>query len=187
MPETNPTAASEQRVRHVFDALKLLRSVEEELAQPLGKGDPVLTARQKELRGYIDVLMRQELRRKPRFTVLDRKTDSGLSMAVEVAFRDAVQFYEGLRLSLSKAGIFIKTDNLLPIDTLLTMTCRLEAEGVSFTVAGKVIWINPRETQDRPQGMGVKLYKLSSIQRQILEDFMAGTVVASALQHLGTS
>lgn len=175
---------AEQRVSNFFEALKALRVAEDLASQPLGKGDPVLAARIKELKGYIDVFLKAEIGRKPRLVVLEqRRSDDGV-LPVEVYFRDAVQFFDALSLSLSKGGIFIKTDSLLAIDTLLALSCKLEAEGVHFKVSGKVIWINPRESQGRPQGMGVKLHKLTTVQRQILADFMAGELPPSALEHL---
>ncbi|MBM4394943.1 MAG: hypothetical protein FJ087_04555 [Deltaproteobacteria bacterium] len=109
MPDTfaGPTSGgpvTEQRIGSFFEALKALKSAEEMASQPLGKGDPLLAARIKELKGYVDVFLKAEIGRKPRFVVLDRRTDSGVTMAVDLVFKDAVQLYDGLSLSLSKGG-----------------------------------------------------------------------------------
>jgi uncharacterized protein (TIGR02266 family) len=177
------TAVPEQRVAGFFEALRALRKAEEEAARPYGKGDPVLAARIKELKGYRDVFLKAEAPRRPRFTVLDRKEKAGEPVQVEVSFTNSIQFFEGLELSLSKGGLFVKTDGLVPIDTVLDMQCNLEEE-VGFRIQAKVIWLNPRESAGRPAGMGLKLFKLSSIQRQILIDFMNGELPADALTHL---
>lgn len=178
------TPAREQKVGNFFEAIRTMKSVEDELARPLGKGDPVLTARLRELRGYVDVFLKAEAPRRPRFVVTTARSEAGAPQGVEASFADGVQFYEALNLSLSKGGLFIKTESLLPIDALLDMDCRLEAEGVSFKVAAKVIWLNPREAQGRPAGMGLKLYRLSTVQRQVLTDFMNGDLPPEALEHL---
>lgn len=177
-------AAHEAYVTNFFEALHELRRVEAELDTPYGKGDALLAARQKELRGYRDVFLKAEAPKRPRFTILDRRADPGDPTRVELHFANAIQFYESLDLSLSKGGLFIKTESLLPIDTLLDTDCHLEEEEVNFRVSAKVIWLNPRDTQGRPVGMGLKLFRLSSIQRQVLADFMNGEMPASTLSHL---
>ena len=176
--------ASDIHVTSFFEAVKALRGAEDEESRPLGKGDPLLAARIKELKGYVDVFLKAEAPRRPRFNVTERKADPGSAVSVEASFTDAVQLYEALTLSLSKGGVFIKTEALLPIDALLDVTCKLEREDIAFKVAAKVIWINPRESQGRPAGMGLKLYKLSSVQRQVVTDFMNGDLPPAALTHL---
>lgn len=172
------------RVGGFFECLQALKKVEEEAASPYGKGDPVVAAKLKELRGYKDVFLKAEGPRRPRFNITDRKADPNAPVPVEIVFSTAVQFYEGLELSLSRGGLFVKTEGLLPIDAIVEATCRIEDEDVSFKVSAKVIWLNPRETQGRPAGMGLKLFRLSTIQRQLLADFMTGDMPAAALTNL---
>lgn len=143
-----------------------------------------MAARLKEVEAYIEVFLKTVQSRRPVFRLLEHPADTKTPTKVELLFEDAVQFYEALALSFSKGGIFIKTESLLPIDSLLTIEVRLKAEDIVFTVSGKVIWVNPRESQGRPVGMGVKFYKLSSIQRQVLDDFMAGDLPPQSLTHL---
>lgn len=180
-------ASQEAHVTNFFEALYELRRVETEMDTPYGKGDATLATRQKELRGYRDVFLKAEAPKRPKFTVLDRRADPNDPTKVELHFANAIQFYESLALSLSKGGLFIKTEALLPIDTVLDATCHLEEEEVKFRVSAKVIWLNPRETQGRPVGMGLKLFRLSSIQRQVLSDFMNGDMPPSTLAHLTES
>jgi uncharacterized protein (TIGR02266 family) len=176
--------AGEVRIKGFFEAIRELKRVEGELETPFGKGDPVLTAKAKELRAYKDVFLKAEAPRRPKFTVVERKADPNAPLKVELGFTTGVQFYEGLDLSLSKGGVFVKTEDLLPIDTLLDCEVRLEDEDIRFHVSAKVIWLNPRDTQGRPSGMGLKFFRQSSIQRQVLTDFMSGEMPAQALSHL---
>jgi Tfp pilus assembly protein PilZ len=184
----NPSAGDPARpqvlVGSFFDCLRTLKVTEEEAASPYGKGDALIAAKLKELKGYRDVFMKAQAPRRPRFNIIDRKADPGAIVPVEILFSSAVQFYEGLDLSLSRPGLFIKTDSLLAIDTLLEARCVIEDEGINFKMSAKVIWLNPRETQGRPAGMGLKLFRLSTIQRQLLSDFMVGDVPTSALANL---
>ena len=169
----NDASRPSTHVTGFFDCLRALKKVEEEAASPYGKGDPVVAAKVKELRGYREVFLKAEAPRRPKLTITDRKVDPGAPVPVQIDFTTGVQFYEGLELSLSRGGLFIKTESLLPIDTLLEAKCVIEDEGVSFKVSAKVIWLNPRETQGRPAGMGLKFFRLSTIQRQLLMDFMS--------------
>ncbi len=183
-PAGTTGAGGELRVGGFFDALRTRRELREQASRPLHRGDPVLTARLREVEAYVEVFLKTLAPRRPVFRLLEHPADPQTPTKVELVFEDAVQFYEALTLSFSKGGLFIKTESLLPIDSLLTLAVRLTADNVEFTVSAKVIWINPRESQGRPVGMGVKFYKLSSIQRQVLDDFMAGDLPAQSLVHL---
>jgi Tfp pilus assembly protein PilZ len=181
---TGDSTRPEVHVASFFECLRALKVVEEEAASPYGKGDPLIAAKFKELKGHRGVFLKAQAARRPKFTVTERKADPGAPVPVEISFTSAVQFYEGLELSLSRPGLFVKTDALLPIDTILEAKCLIEDEEISFKISSKVIWLNPRETQGRPAGMGLKLFRLSSIQRQLLIDFMVGDVPTAALTNL---
>ena len=175
---------TEERVHGFFEALKTRKKLEAQSRQPMTRDDPLVKIRLKEIDAYVDVFMKSEALRRPRFTLLKAQTDPNAVTLVSVEFRDAVQFYEGLALSLSTGGIFIKTKSLLPIDSILNMEVNVKQEEISFTVSGKVIWVNPRESQGRPTGLGSKFFKLSTIQRQIVTDFMSGELDVDSLGHL---
>lgn len=171
-------------VADFFDALKQIKRLEAEAQQPHGKGDPVITKRIQELKGYRDVFLKAEGPRRPRMTILERKADPAEPMSVEFAFSTGVQFYEGLSLSLQPGGLFVKTGELLPIDSLLDCTVRLEQEDIQFRISAKVIWINPRDSAGKPAGMGLKFPKIGPMQRQVLSDFLVGDLPAAALVNL---
>lgn len=179
-----PPSQGEARISNFFDALKLQREMTALASSPLHRGDQSLQIKIKEVESYIDVFLKSLLNRRPEFSLLEHQVNPQTPTKVRVVFRDAVHFYEALFLSFSKGGIFLKTESILPIDSLLTLKIELKRENIEFTVSGKVIWVNPRESQGRPAGLGVKFYKLSTIQRQILDDFMNGQVPPEALVHL---
>ena len=183
-PSPAPVGANELHVNDFFDALRILKGLEADAVSPAGKGDPIVGARIKELRGYVDVFLKSEGPRRPLLRSLDPSPEPGAPLKVEIVFRDAVQFYSGLAMSLSKGGLFVKTDVQFPMDTQLDLSCKLEKEVVDFSVSAKVIWVNPREAQGLPAGMGVKFNKQTAVQRQLLADFMNGEIPAEALAHL---
>lgn len=167
-----------------FEGLRVLKDLEEQASRPLGKGDPLLQAKIREVRTYLDTYMKMKAKTKPEIRTQEEIPEPGKPIPLVVEFEDAIHFYEGLSLSLAKGGIFIKSDVLLQIDTLLELDIRLRKENLGFKVSGKVIWMNPNETQGKPAGMGIKFYKLTSNQRQILNDFLAGGVTPEILTML---
>lgn len=177
-------APPEERVHGFFEALKARKKLDEQARQPMTRDDPMVKTRLKEIGAYVDVFMKSEALNRPRFSLLEAQADPNAVTRVSVEFRDAIQFYEGLALSLSTGGIFIKTESLLPIDSILNMEVFVKQEDITFTVSGKVIWVNPRESQGRPTGLGIKFFKMSTIQRQILADFMSGELDMESLGHL---
>ena len=187
-PPSSPSSGSIPKtdlfVGSLFDCLRLLKKAEAEANTPYGRGDPILSTRIKELRSYKDVLLKQVAGLRPKVTVTEKKGEEA-THDVEVVFPSGLSFYEALELSLSKGGIFIKTEQILPIDTVLDLNVVIEEEHISFKVQGKVVWINPRDTQGRPAGMGLKLPKISSAGRELLLDFLAGDVPVVVLAHLG--
>jgi len=177
-------SGTEQRIRGFFDAIRTRCKLEEDESSPLRRDDGVLDTKLREVRAYIDVYLRTEASRRPKFSLLEAQADPNIETRVSVEFSHVIQFYEALALSLNTGGIFIKTESLLPIDSLLEMAVTLKQEKIEFRVSGKVIWVNPRESQGRSTGLGIKFFKLSSIQRQILQDFMEGELEIEALGHL---
>jgi len=181
-PSTPPDV--EITVSSFLEAVRILREMEIESQTPLRAKDPIFAARKKQIETYISVFLKSVEQKRPLLKLLETPQDPKLPIKAEVVFEDIVHFYEALKLSFGKGGIYIKTDVLLPIDSVLDLKVSISAEDVSFKVAGKVIWVNPRATQGRPAGLGIKFYKLSPLQRQVLEDFMAGMLPPDALPHL---
>ncbi|HOU52720.1 MAG TPA: PilZ domain-containing protein [Myxococcota bacterium] len=177
-------AVNETYIGSLFDCIRALRKAEQEATTPYGRGDPILATRIKELRTYRDVLLKQAATQKPRMTLTEKKNEEA-SYDMALVFPSGLLFYEALDLSLSKGGLFVKTDQILPIDTVVDLKCTIEEEQIEFRIQGKVVWINPRETAGRPAGMGLKFPRITNMQRQMLLDFLSGEIPLAALAHMG--
>ena len=175
-----------QTVSGFFDALRLMNEKRTLLSEPGHKGDPVLESQLKELEAYVRAYLKAILPVRPKVSILgEEKNERGESrLRMRVEFEDLVHFYEAVTKSLGKGGLFIKTDQVLPINTLLVLEVLIRKEGIELTLSAKVIWVNPKDSPERPMGIGVKLYRLSSLQRQVLEDFKKGELGAEAIHHL---
>jgi len=98
---------------------------------------------------------------------VDREEDASVagSEAVEASQRQlrAVRVRYGLDRpteaaetdDLSEGGLFIRTDEPMPIGTNLHL--RLEADGFGIPLKGIVRWLREEEEDGRPRGMGIRL------------------------------
>jgi len=67
-------------------------------------------------------------------------------------------------LNINAGGLFVETDRLHPVDTLLTLEITLPAQKPPFRVRGRVAWVNHPEwvkTSSLPSGMGIQFVEIS--------------------------
>jgi uncharacterized protein (TIGR02266 family) len=177
-------SVQEIRVSGFFEAIDRLAAFKAEALLPSGKSDPILAQRIKELELYRDAFLAQVAKRRPDFSVIEQSKDAGAPIVLEIGYSSGLEFYEGLSLSLNRGGLFVKTEALLPIDSMLDLTVKVEDIHIEFKVTAKVIWINPRETSARPIGLGLKFPKMTNDQRALLEEYMQGSVPTATLADL---
>ncbi len=178
------SSVQEIHVTTFFEAIDQIAGLKAEALLPSGRNDPLLTRRLKEIEAYRDAFLDQVSRRRPNLHIVEQSKEPGVPIVANLAYSSGIELYEGLSLSLSRGGLFIKTDILLPIDSVLHLTLLIEDIKVSFKVTAKVIWINPRESAGRPIGIGVKFPKFTNDQRALLEEFMQGSAPPATLSDL---
>ncbi len=86
-----------------------------------------------------------------------RKTDRIENM-IEVVYQTTEQFYKAYSTNIGGGGLFIKTRDLLPVNTMVNLKFTLPDENEPIQTAGKVVW--QRETEEK--GMGVQFKNLNS-------------------------
>lgn len=102
--------------------------------------------------------------------------------SVEVKFRTTSSFLFAYSVNLSKGGIFLETDNLLPVGSELTLKLRIGTAGV-YDVRGRVSWVRERSDEPgaRPPGIGVQFHDLDdaigSVIDQLVTTFRGLTVL----------
>lgn len=178
------SSVQEIHVTTFFEAIDHVAGLKAEALLPSGRSDPLLARRIKEIESYRDAFLAQVSRRRPEFHIREQSKEPGVPVIASLSYSSGIEFYESLTLSLNRGGLFIKTEVLLPIDSLLDLTILVEDVKISFHVTAKVIWINPRESAGRPIGIGVKFPKFSNDQRALLEEFMQGSAPAATLADL---
>jgi uncharacterized protein (TIGR02266 family) len=67
-------------------------------------------------------------------------------------------------LNVNRGGLFVETDRLYPVDTLLTIEFTPPAHTSNIRVKGRVAWVNHPEwvkTSTLPSGMGIQFLDLT--------------------------
>jgi uncharacterized protein (TIGR02266 family) len=100
---------------------------------------------------------------------------------VDCSTRDA--FVSNRVTNLSRGGLFIKSDQPLPVATEVDLTLTLPGSESPVKACGRVIWnYDIKKGSSRMvRGMGIKLLDLESDERQRLEEYIA------ALQPVGAA
>jgi type IV pilus assembly protein PilZ len=83
-----------------------------------------------------------------------------------------IVFIKSHTLNISNGGLFLKTDNPLPIDSVVTLRMRLPGETEPMEIQGCVVWSNPKGNNNAfPSGMGIQFIGMNSEHRIKIDVF----------------
>lgn len=88
---------------------------------------------------------------------------------------DPVKLRPGQVVNLNTGGLFVETDRLHPVDTLLILEFTLPAGASPIRCKGRVSWVNHPEwikTSTLPYGMGIQFLDLSEEAEAAVRDFI---------------
>ena len=93
-------------------------------------------------------------------------------VTVNHEFRSVDQFIVEYVQNISKGGVFIKSDNPLPVGTLVNLRFTVILDELeTIEGVGKVAWVAPSGSQQQP-GMGVVFTELTSYSKKLLEKLL---------------
>jgi uncharacterized protein (TIGR02266 family) len=155
-----------QITRTLSRSMALLYPVRTELARALGMG----------VRDEITApFLLDSTRIKPSSppTDDDRREDLRLEIEVDVGIEGDHTFFTGRMGDLSRGGLFVATDDPLPVETELLLSFLLP-DGYRVTAEAVVAWIRiPRYRPDElPSGMGIKFVELSEKDAHAIGHFL---------------
>lgn len=90
--------------------------------------------------------------------------------------KDPKKMRAALALNINSGGLFVETDRLYPVDTLLTIEFQLPDQGAPFQVCGRVAWVNHPEwvkSSKLPSGMGIQFVALAADIVAAVRDYTA--------------
>jgi type IV pilus assembly protein PilZ len=101
----------------------------------------------------------------------DRRQHRRYQVCLSVDYSDGDHFLFAYIENISEMGIFIRTDNPLPVGTELTLRFRLKGADL-LELDGEVTWVNPVRPggENLNPGMGVRFLDLSPDQREQVVD-----------------
>lgn len=102
-------------------------------------------------------------------------------------FTAAIRYFEWDRpreahaSEISAGGLFLRTRELLPEGSFITLRLLLPGAGHAFTVLGKVVHVmRGSHVGHKPAGMGVEFLDIGARERCRIEDYVASRLVAAA-------
>ena len=102
-------------------------------------------------------------------------TDQGSSV-ITCSFKNEHALYSAFMPYIKNGGLFIRTDNILPLATEVQLSLILMDDTEPYLVEGKVVWITPKGAQDnKPPGIGVQFIgEKGQVVRNKIENYLAG-------------
>ena len=104
----------------------------------------------------------------------EHRQDLRGEVAFEVHYRSAQEFLSAFSANISGGGIFIRTQEPLPLNHAVRMRFTLPGVNYHFDCHGIVVWANPSPTKSfLPAGMGIKFVNLVGESKKLIEEFVA--------------
>jgi uncharacterized protein (TIGR02266 family) len=103
----------------------------------------------------------------------DRRVEPRVDVDLEVHYRTAQEFIAAYLRNISGGGIFIRTQQPLPLNQQVQVRLNLPAAPRPLTVRGLVVWTTPYPSRSSfPSGMGVKFLNLDPEAEKIIAGFI---------------
>ena len=88
---------------------------------------------------------------------------------------DQQKLISNYSVNMSTGGVFIETDNILPVDTLLMLKFKLPGNDTIITCNARVAWTNEAghlRKYSIPAGMGLQFLDLSLENMYVIRDYL---------------
>jgi uncharacterized protein (TIGR02266 family) len=103
----------------------------------------------------------------------DRRADPRVDVELEVHYRTAQEFTAAYIRDISGGGIFIRTQQPLPLNREVQVRFTLPGTSRTFVAHGLVVWTNPYPSRSSfPSGMGVKFLDLDPEAGKLIAGFI---------------
>lgn len=103
----------------------------------------------------------------------ERRQDLRGEVAFELHFRSAPEFLSAYSGNISGGGIFIRTQEPLPLNHAIRLRFTLPGVNHQFDCHGIVVWANPSPKKSfLPAGMGVKFVDMDAEAKKLIDEFI---------------
>ena len=102
-----------------------------------------------------------------------RREDPRVDVDLEIQYRTAQEFTAAYAKNISGGGVFIRTQQPLPLNSEVQVRFTLPGVSRPFVVHGLVVWTNPHPSRSSfPPGMGIKFMELAPEAEEIIARFV---------------
>ena len=91
---------------------------------------------------------------------------------IEIEFKKDIDFVTSYILNISKGGLFLRTDNAYPLDTIVFLRFTMPGDTQPIVTGGEVVWRNMGGGGYFPKGMGIKFLKLNADDNEKIKKFV---------------
>jgi len=93
---------------------------------------------------------------------------------IRISFKKESDLYKSYIGNLAKGGLFIKTNKVLPVNTLLNLELTLPKAERAVHTTGKVIWNRAENisSEKMPPGMGIQFIDIDPEDEKLLKNYM---------------
>jgi type IV pilus assembly protein PilZ len=103
----------------------------------------------------------------------DKRDHPRAVVKIEIEFKETVDFATSYMLNISNGGLFIKTDEAFPLDTIVLLRFTMPGDSRPIETEGKVVWCNTKGAKGYfPKGMGINFLKLDSDDAEKIKIFV---------------
>ncbi len=104
---------------------------------------------------------------------VERRGEKRIPVELEVKYSTHQGFAIDWITNISKGGMFIKTENPLPVGTQLEIKFSVPEQDEIISAEGEVRWVAPPSHGEFVvPGMGIKITKIDEKSKKFLEEFM---------------
>ena len=92
---------------------------------------------------------------------------SGQSAApkvISLSIKDLMVLYTAYMPFIANGGLFIPTKKAFNMGDVLPLMISLMEDPIKYSVDGKVVWMNPTNSQARPPGIGVQFMGANAVE-----------------------
>ncbi|MCK4691619.1 MAG: response regulator [Desulfuromonadales bacterium] len=130
-----------------------------------------------------DAIIYRPVRRRQLLSVARSLLDLADRYEARIATRIPVHFGPGFEqlstdysVNLSSGGVFVATDEVLPVGMPLALRVQFSGVGHDLKCKGRVAWLNQpdvRKERHLPTGMGIRFSHLATKQLDLIKDYLA--------------
>lgn len=100
-----------------------------------------------------------------------------VALHLHLVFRDLDELVESYSKNLSEGGIFVRTDNPLPVGSVVKLQISLVHQSLTYLEAkGEVVHVVNKPGRGHERGMGIRFVKMCKESRKFLKDFVLSKV-----------